>query len=61
MRYDINRFPAMSGRIIGEDGQIYNLVDLLKDIANGTSNAKSIEPTVTEVTPTTDGAIVKFE
>lgn len=61
MKYDINRFPAMSGRIIGEDGEIYNLVDLLKDIANGTSNAKPVEPTVTEVTPTTDGAAIKFE
>lgn len=61
MKYDINRFPAMSGRIIGEDGQVYNLVDLLKDIANGTSDAKPIEPTVTDVTPTIDGATVKVE
>lgn len=61
MKYDINRFPAMSGRIIGEDGQVYNLVDLLKDIANGTSDAKPIEPTVSNVTPTTDGASVNLE
>lgn len=58
MEYDINRFPAQSGRIIGEDGQIYNLVDLLKDIANGTSSAKPIIPEIEKITPTTDGAFI---
>ena len=33
MKYDIERYPAQSGSLIGEDGEIYNLVDLLKDIA----------------------------
>lgn len=60
MEYDINRFPAQSGRIIGEDGKIYNLVDLLKDIANGTSNAKPVTPNVVSVTPTTGGANVEL-
>lgn len=60
MDYDINRFPAQSGRIIGEDGKIYNLVDLLQDIARGTSNAKPITPTVESVTPTTDGANIEL-
>ena len=35
MAYDIDRYPARSGRIIGEDGQIYNLVDLLQNAGGG--------------------------
>jgi hypothetical protein len=35
---DINTFPPKSGRIIGEDGQTHNLVDLLGAIAE--SNAR---------------------
>src|SRR5690606_22240166 len=31
MAYDIDRYPARSGRIIGEDGQIYNLDELLQN------------------------------
>src|SRR5690606_3651955 len=35
MAYDIERYPARSGRIIGEDGQVYNLVDLLRNVGGG--------------------------
>ena len=35
MAYDIDRYPARSGRIIGEDGQIYNLVELLQNAGGG--------------------------
>lgn len=35
MAYDIDRYPARSGRIIGEDGQVYNLVDLLQNAGGG--------------------------
>ena len=35
MAYDIERYPARSGRIIGEDGQVYNLVDLLQNAGGG--------------------------
>lgn len=28
--YDINKYPAESGRVIGEDGKVYNLADLLQ-------------------------------
>src|SRR5690606_31531824 len=35
MAYDVDRYPARSGRIIGEDGQIYNLVDLLQNAGGG--------------------------
>src|SRR5690606_7931434 len=35
MAYDIDRYPARSGRIIGEDGQLYNLVDLLQNAGGG--------------------------
>src|SRR5690606_36986173 len=31
----IDRYPARSGRIIGEDGQLYNLVDLLQNAGGG--------------------------
>lgn len=32
---DINRYTPRSGRVIGEDGQIYNLVDLLQNLGGG--------------------------
>lgn len=32
---DINRYSFASGRIMGEDNKLYNLVDLLKSISNG--------------------------
>ena len=32
---DINDYAPQSGRIIGEDGKIYNLVDLLKSTGGG--------------------------
>src|SRR5690606_40411204 len=35
MAYDIDRYPARSGRISGEDGQLYNLVDLLQNAGGG--------------------------
>lgn len=35
MAYNIDRYPARSGRIIGEDGQLYNLVDLLQNAGGG--------------------------
>src|SRR5690606_2172220 len=35
MAYDVDRYPARSGRIIGEDGQPYNLVDLLQNAGGG--------------------------
>lgn len=35
MALDIDRYAARSGRIIGEDGEIYNLVDLLKNAGGG--------------------------
>lgn len=38
MAYDIDKYPAQSGRVIGEDGQIYNLVDLLKNVGGGGMN-----------------------
>lgn len=30
MSYDIDKYPAQSGRVIGEDGQTHNLVDLMQ-------------------------------
>lgn len=35
MAYDIDLYPSQSGRIIGEDGETYNLVDLLKNSGGG--------------------------
>ena len=35
MPYNIDRYPARSGRIIGEDGKTYNLVDLLRSVGGG--------------------------
>lgn len=37
MDYDINLFPARSGRVIGEDGKVYNIVDLLRSAGGGNS------------------------
>lgn len=34
---DINSYAPQSGRIIGEDGKIYNLVDLLQGVGGGAS------------------------
>lgn len=35
MAYDIEKYPARSGRVIGEDGKLYNIVDLLKSGGEG--------------------------
>src|SRR5690606_13950266 len=35
MAYDIDRYPVRRGRIIWEDGQLYNLVDLLQNAGGG--------------------------
>lgn len=35
MALKIDNYPARSGRIIGEDGEIYNLVDLLQNGGGG--------------------------
>lgn len=35
MTYNPNNYPARSGRLIGEDGEIYNLVDLLQNSGSG--------------------------
>ena len=61
MEYDINRYPAISGRIIGEDGKVYNLVDLLKGIADSNGGGFVPEPIIQNVAPETDGATVKLE
>src|SRR5690554_4986801 len=34
---NINSYAPQSGRIIGEDGKIYNLVDLLQSVGGGAS------------------------
>ena len=60
-KYDIERYPAQSGRLIGEDGEIYNLVDLLKDIALKLDEIKPAVPTIPtieSVTSKTDGASI---
>ena len=36
-KYNPNLYAPQSGRIIGEDGNLYNLVDLLRNIGNGNS------------------------
>lgn len=33
--YDMTNVPAKSGRILGEDGKVYNLVDLLQEMGGG--------------------------
>ncbi|MFS8580769.1 MAG: hypothetical protein LOD88_12175 [Novibacillus thermophilus] len=35
MAYDIEKYPARSGRVIGEDGQLYNIVELLQSGGSG--------------------------
>src|SRR5690606_21402532 len=35
MAYDIEKYPARSGRVIGEDGQLYNIVELLQSGGGG--------------------------
>ena len=37
---DINNYAPQSGRIIGEDGKIHNLVDLLSEAGGGTPGEK---------------------
>jgi hypothetical protein len=41
---DINTFPPMSGRILGEDGQTHNLVDLLTAIADSDKMMLAFQP-----------------
>lgn len=38
MAYDMENVPAKSGRILGEDGEVYNLVDLLQNVGGGGMN-----------------------
>jgi len=33
--YDMTNATAQSGRILGEDGKVYNLVDLFKNVGGG--------------------------
>lgn len=33
--YDMSNVPAQSGRFLGEDGKVYNIVDLLQDVGTG--------------------------
>lgn len=47
---DINSYSPQSGRIIGEDGKTYNLVDLLKNVGGG----NSMEFLYGDSTPSTD-------
>lgn len=35
MAYDMKNVAAQSGRILGEDGEVYNLVDLLRNSGGG--------------------------
>lgn len=37
---DINQYAPRSGRIIGEDGKVYNLVDLLQNVGGGGGDMK---------------------
>ena len=37
---DINNYAPQSGRVIGEDGKIHNLVDLLSGAGGGTPGEK---------------------
>lgn len=37
---DINQYAPRSGRIIGEDGKEYNLVDLLQNVGGGGGDMK---------------------
>lgn len=48
--YEIERYPAKSGRVIGEDGKVYNLVDLLKSMGGG-----SMDPNEYYTKTETDG------
>ena len=41
--YDINNYAPMSGRVLGEDGRAYNLVDLLINISEGDKNGKFLK------------------
>src|SRR5690606_924558 len=41
MAYDIDRYPAASGRLIAEDGQIYNLLELLQNAGAGGGRMRS--------------------
>lgn len=43
MEYDIDRYPARSGRVIGEDGKIYNLVDLFQSGGGGQDGKSAYE------------------
>lgn len=49
---DINSYTPQSGRVIGEDGKTYNLVDLLKGISGSGSGEVSVQnwPTNQNVT-----------
>ena len=37
MPYNIEDYPARGGRVIGEDGEVYNIVDLLRNAGGGGS------------------------
>lgn len=43
MAFDINRYDAKAVRLVGEDGKLYNLVDLLKGGASGSDGKSAYE------------------
>lgn len=46
--YDIDDFSVRSGRVLGEDGLIYNIVDLIQGIGGGSGDG-IIKVTETEI------------
>lgn len=52
MPYNIDDYPARGGRVIGEDGQVYNLVDLLQSAGGGGGDMKK------EIYDTDDSGVV---
>lgn len=43
MTYEINKYPAKSGRVIGEDGETHNLVDLMQGGTAASNETYDIE------------------
>lgn len=52
MAYDMKNVAANSGRILGEDGEVYNLVDLLQSVGGG-----SMDPNNFYTKEETDGLL----
>lgn len=46
MNYNPERYPAQAMRLIGEDGKVYNLVDLLQGGASGNDGKSAYEVAV---------------